>query len=145
LSVKRCFEFQFKAMSASLISKAVALIQEFHDCEWLNSHWLSGELGVTPFELDSAFFTSRRLSCQEVITQCRVSRLFEQVREDPGISLDSQIRKCGFDSYGQAREDFFCFFGIELSRFRDVSCRALDDRQWRIDHQDNNELVLKAL
>jgi len=132
-------------MSTSLTSKAIGLIQEFHDCEWLNPHWLSSQLGVTPFDLDSAFFTSRQLSCQEVITQCRLSHLFEQVRDKPSTKLKDHIRRCGFTCFDQAKDDFFYFFGIELNSFRDVSCRALDDRQWRSEHQDNNELVLKAL
>jgi methylphosphotriester-DNA--protein-cysteine methyltransferase len=99
-------------------------------------------LGTSLRCLDFSFDQIRGVTPVQALQDHRLNQLFMALTDHPRQGLGCAIRACGLSETPGVSELFEQEFGIDIPLFLHFSCRAADDRLFRLAHPEADALVL---
>jgi AraC-like DNA-binding protein len=103
---------------------------------------LAQSLGTSLRCLNFSFDRIRGVTPLQALQDHRLNQLFAILTEQPRQGLNWAIRACGLGETSGVPDLFEQEFGIDMPLFLHISCRAADDRAFRLEHPEDKALVL---
>lgn len=103
---------------------------------------LADSLGTSLRCLNFSFDHIRGVTPGRALQELRLNQLFAALTDHPRQGIDQTIRACGLSETPGVSALFEQEFGIDIPLFRHISRRAADDRQFRLEHPEEEALVL---
>lgn len=92
--------------------------------------------------LNFSFDCIRGVTPLQALQEHRLNQLFAMLTDQPRQGLGWAIRACGLGETTGVPDLFEQEFGIDMPLFLHISCRAADDRAFRLEHPEAKALVL---
>ncbi len=103
---------------------------------------MAESLGISLQCLNFSFDRIRKVPPVQVLQHHRLNKLFVALTDQPGQGLGRAIRACGLAETPGVLALFEQEFGIAMPLFLHTCRRAADDRLFRLEHPEDEALVL---
>ena len=105
---------------------------------------MAESLGISLDCLNFSFEHIKRVTPLQALQEHRLNKLFVALTDQPRQDLGRAIRACGLAETNEVLALFEQEFGIDMPLFLLTCRRAADDRLFRLEHPEAEELVLPS-